>query len=172
MVLTPKKGTMRNIYRSRLIGNNSRNTCFYLKSTWGQSETVTQNQTLTLFLSTHCVAMTITCVFCSHIILQKSSVVPGRGPCVAMYARGCLCPCSKDSNAHIKMYTYTYNKDINISYIQYSYSYTYKYIYIFIAYTCLYKSTVYKSTVMHINIYTHLYRCEYIYIYLYIYTFI
>ena len=51
---------------------------------------------LTRFTSTHCVAMTITKVFCSHIILQKSSVVPGNGPCVAMYARGWLYPCAKE----------------------------------------------------------------------------
>ena len=39
---------------------------------------------LTLFPSLHCVSMTITAIFCSHIIRQKSSIVPGRGPWVAI----------------------------------------------------------------------------------------
>lgn len=49
--------------------------------------------TLTMPLSTHWVTITRLCAFCSHTMRQKSSLVPGRGPCVAIYSHLKLFPC-------------------------------------------------------------------------------
>lgn len=46
----------------------------------------------TLPFSTHWVTITTLWTFCSQTIFQKSSLVPGRGPCVAMYSRRKLLP--------------------------------------------------------------------------------
>lgn len=46
----------------------------------------------TLPFSTHCVTITMLCTFCSQTIFQKSSLVPGKGPWVAMYSRLKLLP--------------------------------------------------------------------------------
>lgn len=46
----------------------------------------------TLPFSTHCVTITMLCTFCSQTIFQKSSLVPGKGPWVAIYSRLKLLP--------------------------------------------------------------------------------
>lgn len=45
---------------------------------------------LTLPISRSLVSITTMVELCSHSILQKSSVVSAKGPCVAMYAFCCL----------------------------------------------------------------------------------
>ena len=50
----------------------------------------------TMFLSMSPVVIIMTVDLCSQIILQKSAIVNGSGPCVAMYALACpLYPCAK-----------------------------------------------------------------------------
>ena len=56
--------------------------------------------TPTLPFSTHWVTMTTLWTFCSQTIFQKSSLVPGRGPCVAMYSLRKLFPCN---NIHTRL---------------------------------------------------------------------
>lgn len=54
-----------------------------------------ENCPLTRPFSTHWVTMTTLWTFCSHAIFQKSSLVPGSGPCVAIYSRLKLLPCDE-----------------------------------------------------------------------------
>ena len=49
---------------------------------------------LTLEFSTRLVTMTMEVVFCSQTIVQKSIMVFGSGPCVAMYSLSVLSPCN------------------------------------------------------------------------------
>lgn len=57
--------------------------------------------TLTLPFSTHWVTITTLCTFCSHTIFQKSSLVPGSGPCVATYSLRKLLPYELTHNTKV-----------------------------------------------------------------------
>lgn len=52
----------------------------------------TPSQALTLLFSLHCVSMTMIWDFCCRTIFQKSFLVSGSGPCVAIYSWGELYP--------------------------------------------------------------------------------
>lgn len=61
---------------------------------------------LTRPFSTRFVIMTTTLTFCSHTILQKSSVLDMRGPCAAMYNLGFLKPWTKHTATNLLLFCF------------------------------------------------------------------